>query len=296
MRFHAAGYSEVRMKKIAVVVCLSLSGLSGAAAADKASPRGDAWTPGAGWKLEWSDEFEGRALNHDYWTAELGSQNNGWGNSELEKYTEDPENIFLKDGKLVIRAVYKGGGADGINYTSARIKTQGKKDFLYGRIAARMKLVKGQGLWPAFWMLGSAITEKEWPSCGEIDIMEAGKEGNFHKVGGTLHFRDWRGEWLFLSGEARVTGGSVADDYHVYEAEWTPGKIIWRLDGVEYHEQPISAPDMSAFHKPFFILLNLAVGGKGTTYTGLGSVPDLKAFPQEMLVDWVRVYRREAGK
>lgn len=290
------------MNKFAVVAGLAVLSVSHASGTDKVLPAkeavasGAAWTPGPDWKLDWADEFDGDKLEHKYWTAELGSQNNGWGNNELEKYTEEPENIFLKDGNLFIRAIYKGGGADGVNYTSARIKTQGKVSFLYGKIAARIKLVKGQGLWPAFWMLGTGITEVAWPACGEIDIMEAGREGNFFKIGGTLHFQDWRKEWMYLSGEARVTGGSVADAYHVYEVEWSPAMIIWRLDGVEYHEQRIAAPDMTAFHKPFFLLLNLAVGGKGTTYTGLGSVPDPSAFPQEMAVDWVRVYKTEAAK
>jgi beta-glucanase (GH16 family) len=248
------------------------------------------WSPGPGWRLEWADDFSGGGLDEKSWNYETPSD--GCGNNELEAYTAGRQNLEVKDGNLIITARYTGGDPAKMNYTSARITTQGKHSFLYGKIAARMKLTKGQGLWPAFWMLGENIKTAGWPACGEIDIMETGHGGGSEKIGGTMHFLDGKGNWLYLQGEGRSYPETVYDSYHVYEVEWSAEKIIWRLDGREYHEQSLDQSDMTAFSKPFFIILNLAVGGPGTEYTGLGKTPDTKAFPQSMYVNWVRVYKK----
>jgi len=255
----------------------------------------------AGWKLVWSDEFNAAAgtppgpLN---WNYDLGN-NNGWGNGELESYTSSPNNVF-QDGKgnLVIRAIRDAAG----NYTSARLQTGSPNantrttdlSWQYGRIEARMKLPFGKGVWPAFWMLGENFGTAGWPSCGELDIMEnfgAGKN-NASVNNGTAHGPGYSGGSGIGKAYTLPLGQKVADDYHVYAIEWSQDSVVWMVDGVQFHKiTPASLPAgrQWVFNAPFFILLNLAIGGP-TTFLG---TPDKTAPfpPQDMLIDYVRVYQ-----
>ncbi len=241
--------------------------------------------------LLWHDEFDqpvGSGPDPKKWVHDLG--NNGWGNVELENYTDARQNSWVAndpdatDGKvLVIRAVRTGS-----QYTSARIKTMGKYSTLYGRVEARMKLPFGRGVWPAFWMLGSDIESVPWPACGEIDIMEVpGHEPG--KLHGTAHGPGYSGDQGMTGAVTLPNGASFHDAYHIFAVEWSRDRIDWLLDGKVYHT---CAPDrLPAGAKwvfndgPFFILLNLAIGGKWPGY------PDeTTTFPQELRVDYVRVY------
>ncbi len=236
-----------------------------------------------GWELVWSDEFDGPTLNPDNWLAETGA--GGWGNNELQFYTDRPENLRIEDGVLVIEArqeEYRGS-----RYTSARIKTQHKQTFEYGRIEARMKLPTGKGIWSAFWMLGEDMPRVGWPRAGEIDIME--NIGEPHTVHGTVHGPGYSGGGGV--GKAYTVAGQRLDqDFHIYAIEWTPTEIRWYFDDVLFNTiTPAKLPGAWVYDHPFFILLNLAVGGAWPGY------PDATTeFPQQLLVDYVRVYRDPA--
>lgn len=248
-----------------------------------AAAQATASTPGlSGWVLDWSDEFDGATLDPHTWVAETGG--NGWGNNELQYYTARPENVRVSDGHLVIEA--RKERYEDREYTSARIKTAGLKERTYGRYEARIKIPKGQGIWPAFWMLGSDIGTTGWPRSGEIDIMEnIGKEPA--TVHGTLHGPGYSGEHAF--GKPSVlAGGNFADGFHVFAVEWEPREIRWYRDGQLYHTaRPELVKGDWVFEHPFFVLLNLAVGGYWPGYPDATTV-----LPQRMLVDYVRVYRR----
>lgn len=237
----------------------------------------------AAYSLVWSDEFDGTSLNTSNWTYEIGTGSSGWGNNELEYYTNRPENISVSNGELRITA--RRENYNGSSYTSARIKTQGLRSFKYGRIEARIKLPKGQGLWPAFWMLGSNFTSVGWPNCGEIDIMEhVNNENNVH---GTIHWD--------VNGYASYGTASHSVDvsqYHVYSIEWDEQSIKWFVDGVQYLEANIAnnINGTDEFHKNFFLLLNLAVGGNWP-----GSPNSSTPFPSTMAVDYVRVYQKTSS-
>jgi beta-glucanase (GH16 family) len=245
----------------------------------------DTWKAGPGWKLVWSDEFNGTALNLKNWKHETG--NHGWGNNELETYTDSPENASVRNGKLTIKAIKTEKG-----YTSARIKTQGLQSWKYGKIAARMRLPYGQGIWPAFWMMGDNIEEIGWPKAGEIDIMEmiGGGKGRDDTTHGTLHW-EANGKHASHGGSKQLPDGHIFhQDFHIFEIEWDANDIAWKLDSKEYFKTSVNTaayPTMGAFHQPFFILLNLAVGGNWP-----GNPNETTVFPQTMEVDWVRVYQR----
>ncbi|HEV2469126.1 MAG TPA: glycoside hydrolase family 16 protein [Candidatus Sulfotelmatobacter sp.] len=246
----------------------------------------------AGWKLVWSDEFngpDGSAVDSSKWVSEVGG--GGWGNQELEYYTARPQNAYLQGGNLVIKVLQeKYTGADGVtrNYTSARLKTQGKLSQKYGRFEARIKIPRGQGIWPAFWMLGDDIEEVQWPTCGEIDIMEnIGKEPSM--VHGTIHGPGYSGDKGIGSSYALPTDQRFADAFHIYAAEWEPEAIRFYVDDHLYATRTPSELPKGAkwvYDHPFFILLNVAVGGPWP-----GSPDATSVFPQTMLVDYVRVYR-----
>lgn len=243
-------------------------------------------------KLVWSDEFDGSEINQDNWTYDIGKGNNGntdgWGNNELQYYTDRSKNARIDNGNLVIEA-YK-EDYNGSNYTSARLKSKGLQEFTYGKIEARIKLPIDDGIWPAFWMLGNSFTgDDKWPYCGEIDIMEhVNKEP---AVFGTIHWNN-NGPQTF----GKSTFIENIDDYHVYAIEWSKNYIKWYIDNIEYCAADISdieIPNLErniknndAFHEPFFILLNVAVGGNWpkspNAYTN---------FPAKMYVDYVRVYK-----
>lgn len=229
------------------------------------------------YNLVWSDEFDGDSLNTNNWTCEEGTGSNGWGNNELQYYTNKPDNVSVSDGTLKITA--KKENYNGSNYTSARLKTQGKQSFKYGKIEARIKLPQGSGLWPAFWMLGDDIETNEWPKCGEIDIMEHINTEN--KVYGTVHWDS--------NGHAEYGGNTITDvtSFHTYSIEWNESMITWFLDGNKYHEIDIKdRSNTDEFHHNFFILLNLAVGGQWPGF----SIDD-STLPATMEVDYVRAYK-----
>jgi beta-glucanase (GH16 family) len=259
------------------------------ARAQKVSPSG---AKDREWKLTWSDEFSGSsdsAVDPSKWIVETGGD--GWGNHELESYTNRPQNIFLKDGNLVIQALqesYKGPDGVSRNYTSARLKTAGKFSQAYGRFEARIKIPFGQGVWPAFWMLGDDIAKVGWPACGEIDIMEnIGKEPS--TVHGTLHGPGYSATDGITAAYTLPDGRRFADDFHVFAVEWEANAIRFYVDDTLYANRTRSdlPPGKKwMFDHPFFLLLNVAVGG------GWPGNPDATTvFPQTMLVDYVRVYQ-----
>ncbi|MBQ5948192.1 family 16 glycosylhydrolase [Massilia sp. ST3] len=265
------------MNKMAALAALLLC----AGCASQPAPEGAA-APASGWMLEWSDEFDGDSLDPGKWVAETGGH--GWGNNELQFYTGRPENLRVSGGHLVIEA--RKEAFENREYTSARIKTAGLYQRMHGRFEARIKVPQGQGIWPAFWMLGADIKQAGWPRSGEIDIMEnIGKEPAI--VHGTLHGPGYSGDQAFGK-PAPLASGKYADDLHVFAVEWEPGEIRWYRDGQHFHTaRPSLVKGDWVFEHPFFILLNLAVGGYWPGYPDSTTV-----LPQQMLVDYVRVYRR----
>jgi len=242
--------------------------------------------PATTWRLIWSDEFNGpanSALDAAKWTFDLGG--GGWGNRELEVYTNSPANVFLDGaGHLTIRAIRGDNG----EYTSARLKTSGLFEVQYGKIEARIKIPSGQGIWPAFWMLGGDIGRLSWPSCGEVDVLEnIGKEPSL--VHGTVHGPGYSGGQGITAQTGLPASAPFSDDFHVFGVEWSADTIEFFLDGKSYSKVvPASLPAGAqwVFDHPFFLLLNVAVGGQWPGY------PDQTSqFPQSMLVDWVRVWK-----
>lgn len=222
----------------------------------------------------WADEFNGTAVNISNWAFETGG--GGWGNNEKQYY--QASNATVVNGELQITARKQSVG--GMPYTSARLKTQGLRQFAFGRMEARIKTPLGQGLWPAFWMLGSNISSVGWPYCGEIDIMEQVNADS--RCYGTVH---WDSNGHAQYGGNIVTAPNV---YHVYSIEWTPTYIRWFVDGTQYHEINITngTGGTEEFQKPFFLLLNLAVAGDWP-----GQTVDESKLPATMSVDYVRVYQ-----
>ena len=247
-------------------------------------------------KLVFEDEFDGRAgkaVDVAKWTAETGG--GGWGNKELQYYTDSGENAYLDGGLLVIKAI-KLDSSSGLRcwygkckYASARLITKGKFEIKYGRFEARIKVPRGRGVWPAFWLLGSNIDGVGWPRCGEIDVMEhIGREPS--NIYGTIHGPGYSGANGISGSYIFPNNQKVADEFHVYTVEWTKNEIRWFVDGM--HFKTVTPKDLSrdaqwVFDQPFFIILNFAVGGQWP-----GRPDDTTAFPQAMLVDYVRVYSR----
>jgi beta-glucanase (GH16 family) len=265
--------------------------ISAIAAAQAPAPQ-----PDPAWKLVWSDEFngpDGSPVDPSKWVLETGG--NGWGNDELEYYTSRPQNSYQQNGNLVIKVVaekYTGDDKVSRDYTSARLKTQGKFSQAYGRFEARIKIPRGQGIWPAFWMLGADIEKTPWPECGEIDIMEnIGKEP--YLVHSTIHGPGYSGANAIgmpyaLSGERKYF-----DDFHVYAVEWEPNVLRFYVDENLFETRtPADLPKDAqwVYDHPFFLLLNVAEGGSWP-----GNPDATSAFPQTMLVDYVRVYGRTAA-
>lgn len=239
-----------------------------------------------GWDLVWNDEFEGSAVNTDYWVFETGDgcpNLCGWGNNEWQYYRS--QNAWVEEGVLTIEARRENVGNR--NYTSARMKTQGKKSFQYGRIDIRALLPKGQGIWPALWMLGENITTVSWPASGEIDIMEMiGGSGRENQVHGTVHW-DSNGH-AQAGGSFTLPSGTFADEYHVFSIIWDENLIRWFVNDIQYYQIDITPDHMTEFHEEFFILFNVAVGGNWPGY------PDgTTIFPQQMKIDYIRVFQVE---
>jgi beta-glucanase (GH16 family) len=253
-----------------------------------------------GWVLTWSDEFNGpdnSAVDSTKWVYDTGGS--GWGNNELEYYTSGTANAVVQGGNLVITATTAGASAftcsypsnGPCGYTSARIRTQGKFTQEYGRFEARIQIPEGQGLWPAFWMLGADISNSatNWPKCGEIDIMEnIGKEpsinhGSLHMpAAGTANDDQLTGMYTLPA------GAKLGDGFHTYAVDWSASAIKFYVDDNLYETQtPATATGRDwEFDQPFFIILNVAVGGNFP-----GAPTSSTTFPQTMKVDWVRVYQ-----
>jgi beta-glucanase (GH16 family) len=258
--------------------------------------------------LIWSEEFgAGPSLDGSVWSHDLGDGCAagicGWGNNELQDYTDDPANVRVEGGELIITALRQtvngpgDPGPDEYTFSSGRIKTQGRLAFRYATIEARIRLPDlADGLWPAFWTLGSDITAVGWPACGEIDIFEMGSAGAIadgainRRVGSTAHW-DFGGNHASY-GLAYTSPADLHDSYHVYRMEWTPTYVSTYIDGIWIWTMNLTDPQSfggEEFHQPHFLILDLAVGGNYTGITGDGS--DITAtFPAEYRVDWIRVY------
>ena len=226
------------------------------------------------YQIVWSDEFENTSIDTSIWNFERGG--NGWGNNEQEYYQAD--NASIENGNLVITAKKETIGAN--HYTSARMTTQGRKEFQYGRIEGRIKLPVVKGLWPAFWMLGANINTVGWPKCGETDIMEHINTDSL--IYGTMH---WDNNGHVQEG-AHIA--SSPSDYHVYRVDWTAAGIKWYIDSIPFYQSNLFNNSAEEFHAPFFILLNLAVGGNWP-----GQEIDESLLPARMYVDYVRVYQKK---
>lgn len=247
--------------------------------------RDDDGEPLAGWRLKWADEFDGPAgtlPSATRWRFDVGT---GWGNNQLEYDTARPENVSLDgEGHLAITA--RREPYQGQPYTSGRINTSQLFEQARGRFEARIRLPSGRGIWPAFWLLGANFTQVGWPGCGEIDIMEfRGQEPSL--VHGSLHGPGYSGARA-LTGGFVLADGRFDDDFHIFAVEWDEDHIAWFVDDIRYQEfAPADVPSIGrwVFDHPFFIILNVAVGGNF-----VGPPDSTTVFPTSMLVDWVRVY------
>jgi beta-glucanase (GH16 family) len=231
--------------------------------------------------LTWYDDFNGNQLDTTYWNYETGGD--GWGNHELEYY--QPQNVSVQDGYLIIHARKEDVG--GRAYTSSRITTQFKQNVQYGRVDIRALVPKGQGIWPALWMLGDAVHDVGWPLCGEVDIMELiGGGGKDSTVYGTAHW-DQAGKHDSKGGQTSLSSGKIfADEFHVFSIVWTATTITWYLDDAPYYTIDITADDLSELRNTFFFLFNVAVGGDWP-----GNPDASTVFPQRMVVDYIRVFQ-----
>jgi beta-glucanase (GH16 family) len=245
-----------------------------------------------GWTLTWSDEFDGpdgSAVDPTKWKHDVGGT--GWGNNELEYYTDGTQNAVVQGGNLVITATTQGASQYSCSYgtckyTSARLLTQGLFSQQYGRFEARAQMPTGKGLWPAIWALGDNINTVSWPACGEIDFMET-IGTDIETNHGSLHMPSNYGP----SGTYKLpNGASYADDFHVFAFEWEPGTIRFYVDDMLYETQTSNVPsgDTWEFEHPFFLLINVAVGGQWP-----GSPDATTTFPQTLKVDYVRVYQKD---
>lgn len=244
----------------------------------------------ADWELVWSDEFDGKELDRAKWKHETGGH--GFGNNELQFYTDRAENAFVEGGALVIRA--QAEKFQNRNYTSAKL--QSKAAWTYGRYEFKAKLPKGKGVWPAIWMMPSDMKKYGgWPECGEIDIVEQlGHEPN--RVYGTLHFGNPHAA-AGKGASVQLKQGSLTDDWHEYVLEWFPGEMRWFVDGELYQVQndwftsgggkpPFPAP----YDRDFYLQLNVAIGG------GWPGNPDASTvLPQALKLDYVRVYKSKTA-
>lgn len=264
-------------------------------------PAQDMFVP-EGYELLWSDEFEGDSLNRDYWTPETGRGHGGWGNAELQYYTDREENLAVRDGKLVITA--RKEAYEGAQVTSARIKTLDKVTFLYGYVVASIKLPKtADGLWPAFWMMGNDITELGWPNCGEIDVLEMGHSDGIRAgtqeqyLNGACH---WGVPHHQYSANHITNEYSVQDgEFHTYTCIWDEEYIRMYIDlekrpsAAPYFEMKIEDFGDGEFRKENFILFNLAVGGNFPAIWDINQITALDGGPAEMQIDYVRVFQKK---
>ena len=235
-----------------------------------------------GMTLAWSDEFTTNYINTNNWSYDTGGS--GWGNNELEYYTNSNKNAYTTGGYLVIEARKETMGTN--NYTSARMISKDKKTFTYGRIDFRAKLPKGQGVWPALWMLGNNIGTTPWPACGEIDIMELlGHEPQ--KTYGTIHWGAAGGGSTHIGGNYSLSSLTFNDKFHLFSLKWEADKMTFLIDDVPFFTANKSQVNGNyPFDKPFFFIMNVAVGGNWP-----GNPDATTVFPQRMIVDYVRVFQ-----
>jgi beta-glucanase (GH16 family) len=252
------------------------------------------------WNIVWDDEFNGKSINTNIWTFETGN-NGGWGNSELEYYTSNSLNAYVTNGLLHIAALQQ--STNGFSYTSARMKTQNNFNTTYGRIVWSAALPAGTGMWPALWMLGSNFPAAGWPACGEIDVMEA--NGTLtNQVQSSLHFGNASDQQVTETAIYNsFSAGNNITNFHTYMLEWQYGSISFSVDGNVFETQNTwGSPNLPSpnsqypapFNAPFFLIMNLAVGGN---YVGNPSTAEINSgtvFPAQMLVDYVRVYELTA--
>ena len=250
--------------------------------------------PIPGWKLVWSDDFDaadGTAADPNKWRRDTGGD--GWGNQELEYYTDGTENAQQRGGNLVLTATRNNAAAHSCWYgtcqfTSARLLTSGKFSAAYGRVEARIKVPSGKGIWPAFWMLGDNIGNVNWPECGEIDIMETiGSDPT--TLHGSMHGPGYSGGSPLTASTKLPDTAKLSDDFHTYAVEWAPNSVKFYLDTALYQSRtPTDIPSGAhwVYNHPFFMILNLAVGGQWP-----GSPDQSTPIPAQMLVDYVRVYQ-----
>jgi beta-glucanase (GH16 family) len=270
------------LKRILTCVCLALLISISVAHAQSSN-----------WQLTWSDEFNapnGAPPDPANWNIVTGGK--GYGNNELETYTIRPANIHQEDGNLVITAQKEDlTGPDGVprHYTSARINTRHHFTQKYGRFEARIQLPSGKGIWPAFWLLGDDHETNHWPDCGEIDILET--IGARDTMYSTIHGPGYSGSKGPSKKYILPAGQQVDNAFHLYAVEWSPNDIKFFFDNhliVERTPADLPAGTKWVYDHPFYVLLNLAVGGNWP-----GSPDDTTVFPQRMLVDYVRVYSRK---
>lgn len=249
-----------------------------------------------GYELLWNDEFDGTEMNMDIW--DYDPHEPGWTNNELQEYTVGTENVFVRDGKLVLKAIKTTDENGNDYYTSGKVKTQGKKDFMYGKVVARAKVPEGKGLWPAIWMMPTDEGYYgQWPKCGEIDIMEV--LGNQTSIAySTIHYGEPHAE---QQGKLQLTDTTFADDFHDYSVEWEPGEMRFYIDT----ELVLTAKDWftavpgednkpypAPFDQPFYVQMNLAVGGNWP-----GNPDETTNFDNaEFEIDYVRVYQKPEHK
>ncbi len=296
--------SSLTLKKLCsvcmLIATLSLVACGGGGGTDSSQDQGedqevDSETE---FTLVWSDEFDGQTLDSNKWTAEIGygPNNSGWGNDESQLYTDSPDNLSVESGNAIITARCDSGvcGKRDGSITSAKINTKDKLELKYGKVAARIKLPSGRSTWPAFWMLGSVFPDVPWPRSGEIDIMEMHQSfSNINTTHTTVHWfdesRPTGNEWRFFS-QQKSFNSPLTSDFHVFSIEWDKNFIIGKIDDETYFTRDISKAEMSELQEPFYLILNIAIDGT------LGGEPnEIKTTPQEMLIDWVRVYESTNG-
>lgn len=256
------------------------------------------------WKLVWSDEFNGTSLDTSVWSYEIGNGRDGWGNWEVEYYTNRTDNVRVSGGNLQIIAKKENYG--GKQYTSGRILTKGKKWFKYGKMVARIKVENGNqnGVWPAYWMMGENMNEGvSWPQCGEIDIMEHANSNNY--LGGCLHWNyegingSWDKHGSYGSGDAgkdyHFADGDSIENWHEYGLIWDENHMEWQVDGKTYFQQDITDNNAYCFQKAQFFLFNLAIGGTGSGYTNYITADPNTFKTTTMYVDYLRVYQKSNG-
>ena len=278
----------------AAVVCMGLYSCSNTPSNETAKTEKQSmehtYSPGENWKLNWSDEFDAEEIDDNNWTQQVLEA--GHFNEEWQAYTDSSKNAYVENGSLVIKAIHESSDHAKGNYSSARLHTGNKQSWKYGKIAARIKLPHGQGMWPAFWMLGANIDEvggdTPWPQSGEIDIFELYGSKDDAVIEANMHYANSSESHAMMGAVSyELEEGIFADDYHVFELEWDAANVVWSVDGKQYASKSIASEELSEFHKEFYILLNVAVGG-----TWAGSPDASTVFPQHMYVDWVRVYEK----